>query len=78
MNNHISKPPAHQWQKQRYKHIADTPRFNVHCLDALGTFAGNIQKAINNMTTAYTKALTTTTNTNQNSARRSARKGNHE
>jgi hypothetical protein len=76
MNNHISKPPVHQWQKQRYKHIAATPTFDTHCLDAFGTFAGNIQKAIDNMTTAYTKALTTTTNTNQTSARQNVQEEN--
>jgi hypothetical protein len=77
-NRHISKPPTHQWQDHHYKHITDTPTFDTHCLDALGTFAGNIQKTINNMTTAYTKALTTTTNTNQTSARQNAQEGNHE
>lgn len=78
MNHHISKPPTHQWQHHHYKHIADTPTFDTHCLDALGTFAGNIQKTINNMTTAYTKALTTTTNTNHDGARQKAKEGDHE
>ena len=76
MNNHISKPPSHQWQDHHYKHIADTPTFDTHCLDALGTFVGNIKKAINNMTAAYTKALTTTTNTNQTSARQNVQEEN--
>jgi hypothetical protein len=43
-NRHISKPPTHQWQDHHYKHITDTPTFDTHCLDALGTFAGNTKK----------------------------------
>lgn len=54
----ISRPPIHPWKKTHYQHIADTPKFDTHFLDALGTFAGNLQKALTNMGATYTKALT--------------------
>ncbi|MEE8739026.1 MAG: hypothetical protein SOI66_09005 [Bifidobacterium sp.] len=53
----ISMPPAHPWEKQHYRHVADPPTFNVHALDAFGTFAGNMVRAINNMGNAYRTAL---------------------
>lgn len=60
MTYQISRPPKHPWRKQHYKHIADTPAFNLHALDAFGTFAGNLAKAINNMGNAYKTALADT------------------
>jgi hypothetical protein len=60
MTYHISHPPKHPWQKQHYQHVADKPTFNVHLFDALGTFAGNMAKAMNNMGNAYRTALADT------------------
>jgi hypothetical protein len=50
-------PPAHAWEKQHYRHVADLPTFNVHVFDAFGTFAGNMVRAISNMGNAYRTAL---------------------
>lgn len=57
----ISMPPAHPWEKQHYRHVADPPTFNVHVFDAFGTFAGNMVRAISNMGNAYRTALADTT-----------------
>lgn len=65
MTCHISRPPKHPWRKQHYKHISDAPAFDIHCFDALGTFAGNLARVFGNMGHAYAKALTAATNTNR-------------